>query len=231
MTSFVLLHGGMHDGSSWDLVAMDLRSRGHRVVAPDLPVDDDSAGARELARCAIDALDGADFDGDVVAVGHSLAGLVLPVLAAERPVRRMVFLAALLPVVGETFADHMAQNPDVITFTAETSDDGGPFGLSWESVRNGFYHDCPESLARKAFDRLRGQSFTIFTETCPLDRWPHVASTYILMADDRVHGREWALRRAAATPGMTVHEMSGGHSPFLARPQQLCDVLTACSDD
>ena len=57
MTLFALLHGGMHHGSSWDLVVHELTTRGHQVVAPDLPVDDDAAGAMEWARVAIDAID------------------------------------------------------------------------------------------------------------------------------------------------------------------------------
>jgi hypothetical protein len=67
--------------------------------------------------------------------------------------------------------------------------DAAPGGsLDLESVREGFYHDCPEPLARRAFSVLRHQSFAAFTEECPIDRWPDVPSTYVLMREDRAVG-------------------------------------------
>lgn len=234
MTLFALLHGGLHRGSSWDLVAAELRECAHHVVQPDIPVDEDAAGAFEWARCAIGAIDAAtrEVDVDVVVVGHSIAGLCLPVVAANRPVRRMVFLAALIPTPGRSFADHLAENPDAINFSSfATSEEGGPFGLTWESVRDGFYHDCPEHLARKAFEQLRGQSFTVFIEKCPIDRWPETPSSYIVMADDRTLNPEWARRTAADVPLAEIHTMRGSHSPFFAQPKALAELLLACRDD
>jgi hypothetical protein len=235
MTLFALLHGGLHRGSSWDLVGAELRERGHRVVQPDIPVDEETAGAREWAQCAIDAIDTLTRDEtDVVVVGHSIAGLCLPVLAANRPVRRMVFLAALIPAPGRSFADHLAEHPDAINFSSfvtTTSGEGGPFGLTWESVREGFYHDCPEQLARKAFEALRGQAFTVFIEKCPIDRWPNTPSSYIVMADDRTLRPEWARRAAAGLPLVAIHTLRGGHSPFFAQPKVLSELLIACCDD
>jgi pimeloyl-ACP methyl ester carboxylesterase len=232
VTLFALLHGGLHNGSSWDLVSRELIARGHRVVAPDLPVDDDAAGALEWARVASDAIDrapeGADSD-DVIVVGHSISGLCVPVVATLRPVRRMVFVAGLLPVPGSAFADEVAANPDAISFPAPQARGVGPFGLTWESVRDGFYHDCPEHLARKAFRELRHQSFTVFIERCPIDRWPETPSTYILMRDDRAVEVCWVRRNAVDRVGADLVELDGGHSPFLARPSELCDALVCAA--
>ncbi|WP_244168042.1 alpha/beta hydrolase [Mycobacterium paraffinicum] len=225
MTLFALLHGGLHDGSCWDRVAVELARRGHRVVAPDLPVDDDSAGALEWARVAIDAIEGAqggaespDIIEDIVVVAHSLSGLCTPVIATLHPVQRMVFVGGLLPVPGQSFADHLAANPDAIAFPEPQEQGEGPFGLSWEAVREGFYHDCPEALGRKAFEELRHQSFTVFIERCPIDRWPDTPSDYVLMRDDRAVGEIWARRNAVGRIGARVIELDGGHSPFLPDP-------------
>ena len=43
MATFALIHGGGDVGWYWHLVEAELRERGHEVVAPDLPCDDDSA--------------------------------------------------------------------------------------------------------------------------------------------------------------------------------------------
>lgn len=237
MTLFALLHGGLHDGSCWDRVAVELARRGHRVVAPDLPVDDDSAGALEWARVAIGAIEGArvgaaspDIVDDVVVVAHSLSGLCAPVIATLHPVRRMVFVGGLLPVPGQSFADHLAANPDAVSFPEPQEHGSGPFGLSWEAVREGFYHDCPEALGRKAFNELRHQSFTVFIERCPIDRWPDTPSDYVLMRDDRAVGESWARRNAVDRIGARVIELDGGHSPFFARPAELSALLLRLGD-
>ncbi|MGO1543165.1 MAG: alpha/beta fold hydrolase [Gulosibacter sp.] len=43
MTTFVLIHGAGDGAWHWHLVEAELRARGHDVVAPNLPADDDSA--------------------------------------------------------------------------------------------------------------------------------------------------------------------------------------------
>jgi pimeloyl-ACP methyl ester carboxylesterase len=44
MTTYVLLHGAADSAWYWHLLEAELRTRGHDVVAPDLPSDDDGAG-------------------------------------------------------------------------------------------------------------------------------------------------------------------------------------------
>lgn len=228
MTLFALLHGGLHDGSCWSEVNAELAQRGHRAVAPDLPVDDDAAGALEWAQVVIDAIDQVQdrsVSEDVVVVAHSISGLCAPVVAALYSVDQMVFVGGLLPVPGQSFAQHLAANPDAITFPAPQEHGVGPFGLTWESVRDGFYHDVPEAMARQAYDELRHQSFMVFTERCPIDCWPDTSSTYVLMRDDRAIGEPWARRNAVDRIGARVVELDGGHSPFFSRPAELSAVL------
>lgn len=47
----------------------------------------------------VEALGDAD---DVVLVGHSLGGASIPIAAARRPVRHLVFVCALLPEPGKS---------------------------------------------------------------------------------------------------------------------------------
>jgi hypothetical protein len=51
------------------------------------------------------------------------------------------------------------------------------------------------------------------------------------MTDDRAVSRDWAQRVALGAPRARIHTMPGGHSPFFARPKDLCDLLIACCDD
>src|SRR3954469_18012012 len=114
MTTFALVHGAWHGGWCWERVAAELAGRGEDAVgaglprgrdaiAPDLPCEDMSAGFEDYADVVVAALENAG--DDVVVVGHSLGGLTIPHVATRRPVRRLVFLCALLPAVGRSFAD------------------------------------------------------------------------------------------------------------------------------
>jgi pimeloyl-ACP methyl ester carboxylesterase len=71
MATYVLIHGAGDVGWFWHLVAAELRERGHDVVAPDLPCDDDSAGLSEYTDAVIDAIGGRT---QLVVVAQSFAG-------------------------------------------------------------------------------------------------------------------------------------------------------------
>lgn len=49
LSTFVLIHGAGDVGWYWHRVEAELRARGHDVVAPDLPADDDSLESSEGA--------------------------------------------------------------------------------------------------------------------------------------------------------------------------------------
>src|SRR5262249_25275907 len=95
MTTFGLVHGSWHRAWCWERLAPLLQQAGHDVVAMDLPCDDGSASFDTYADVVCDALKGCN--GDVVLVGHSLAGNTIPLVAARRPVRHLVYLCALIP--------------------------------------------------------------------------------------------------------------------------------------
>lgn len=89
----ILVHGSYHGAWCWDLVLPELERRGHRVVAVNLPISDPTAGADRYADVVVDAMDSAT---EPAVVGHSMGGLVIPLVAARRPVSQLVFLAGFL---------------------------------------------------------------------------------------------------------------------------------------
>jgi hypothetical protein len=225
--TLLLIHGGQHGGWCWSKVQERLAELGVDSVAPDLPFEDESAGAREWARAAVDAL--GDRTGPVVAVAHSLGGMCLPSLAAIRPLERMVFLAAMVPVPGSRYIDYLgsedARDAITIPMTAVPGpDEPVRAGVSWHLAREYFYPDCSEDDAVWAWDKLRSNPLVVFTEPSPVDAWPDVPSTYVVMAGDRCVNPVWS-RRAAQRIGADVVELPGGHSPFLFAPDLLAETL------
>src|SRR5688572_33286323 len=81
-TTFTLIHGAWHGAWCWEPLVAELEGRGHRAMAVDLPCDDPTVTTIDNATQVVEALGDAD---EVVVVGHSLGGIVAPVVAQLRP--------------------------------------------------------------------------------------------------------------------------------------------------
>jgi pimeloyl-ACP methyl ester carboxylesterase len=222
---FVLLHGAYHGAWCWERLAAELETRGHEVVAPDLPGDDPDAGADAYAQAALAAMTGPPEPA--VIVGHSLGGLTTPVLATRTPTRRMVFLCAILPIVGLSFDGQDTALMDS-GFRPSESPVANPDGsASWphKGAIESYYHDCPREVAEAAARRLRPQHWRITQEVTPLEAWPAIPSSCIVARDDRALSPDWCRRIARDRLGVEAVDIEGGHSPFLSRPETLATLL------
>jgi pimeloyl-ACP methyl ester carboxylesterase len=222
----VLVHGGAHCSWHWHLLRPLLERLGHETIAPDVPMDDPSAGAGDWARVIEDAIADAGHPDDIVLVGHSLAGLALPIVGSRVRLRRMVFLCANVPMPGRSYEKYLAEHPDAVIIPPLTLDELGRLTVSWEAARELFYGDCDETLARDAYEHLIPSAALVANrERCPLDAWPEVPSSYILCEEDRIIGPSWSRRVSMERLGHPAIELPGGHSPFLAQPERLAKAL------
>lgn len=224
MVTFGLVHGSQHGAWCWERLTPELEQRGHRVIAVDLPCDDPDAGVDEYARVVVDALEGHD---DVVLIGHSLGSLTIPVVASRRPVVRLIFLCSVPTGPGPAIDADLARMVTPAYLAAErVIDEQDRESLADRDAAAVWYADCAPEDAAWALARLRPQSRRPLVEAGPLDEWPEVPVTVILGRDDRCVNMEWAVAAATARlEGEQPIVIEGGHSPFLARPAELADVL------
>jgi pimeloyl-ACP methyl ester carboxylesterase len=227
-----LVHGSYHGAWCWDLLTPELERLGHRVITMDLPVSEPSAGAREYA----DAIEAALPAGsEPVIVGHSMSGLVIPLVADRRSVRRLIFLAAFLATPGRSANDLRATenvDPPMAPKTAEWTDLGDDvWAVGPNTATEIFFHDASPEVARWATERLRPQSYRVFSEVTPLTEWPDVICRSIVCRDDRAISPEWVRQAAHERLGTTAVEIDGGHSPMLTRPAELAQMLDALARD
>lgn len=223
MADFVLVHGGGLGAWCWEEVRRELAACGHESSAPDLSPSDFGAGAEHCARVIEASL---RPDATAVLVGHSIAGLIIPVVAAHHAVRRLVFLHALLPQPGQSVVDQLAAEPDM--FNPAMFEAAAPFWEDEGVAREFLLHDCPDELASAAFRRLRPEPGTLGAELTPLESWPPVPACYVVCRDDRTATPAWARRAARRRLGVEPLEIPGGHCPMLSRPAQLAAVLAGC---
>ena len=225
MTTFGFVHGAFHGAWCWELLAAELHTLGHETVAMDLPCDDPAAGNHRYAEVVVEALAGR---GPVTLVGHSLGGLTIPLVAAARPVERMVFLCARIPIPRQSYRAQGGEPgvyPDAPEARWPLRGDDGLMDWPAERVIPVLFPDCPAPIAAWAASRLRRQSATPYEESCPLVSWPDTPSSYILCRDDLLVRADWARRSARERLGTVAEELPGGHSPFLAQPVDLAAVL------
>jgi hypothetical protein len=95
----------------------------------------------------------------LVVVGHSMSGIALPLVPALAPVRRLIFLAALVPAPGQRMIEVQASE-DVLGDTGAVARDqlGRSYWTSIEAAIDILYHDCDAGPARKIAGRLRPQA-------------------------------------------------------------------------
>jgi pimeloyl-ACP methyl ester carboxylesterase len=223
-----LVHGSYHGAWCWDFLRPELERMGHRVITVDLPITDPSLGAADYARTIENALDPAS---EPILVGHSMAGLIIPLVAAHRPIRRLVFLAAFLASPGKSANEQRETEPidgRIAPVTAEWTDLGDNVWMVGPNTATElFFHDARPAVARWATQRLRPQSYGVLSEKTPLAVWPDVECRSIVCRDDRAINPEWVRSAARDRLGVDAIEIGGAHSPFLTRPTELAHMLDA----
>ena len=224
MTTFALLHGSGDGGWAWHLVQRALHEHGHDAVAPDLPTDRDDATWDDCVGVVVAAVAGAP---DVVVVGHSSGGFLVPLAAERLGASLQVHVAGLVPRPGERGND-WSRSVGWAQTVAETSRrDGGLTGSSDPAVA--FYHDVPEPLAREAMARERAISERLGETPWPVSALPDIAARYVVTTQDRflppaVQRRVAAERLGIAEPD----ELDAGHCATLSRPGELARLLASC---
>ena len=210
MATFVLIHGAWHGGWCWERLTPVLEERGHAVHTADMPIGDGSATLDDYAAAVLGAM-------------------VVPLVAARRPVDHMVMLCGVVPLFGGVPWDEgpPMQVPGITSDLRKL--DGGT--TEWPNVERAtaaFYADCDPADAAWAFARLRGQnSASLWADPYPLDAWPPGRLISIAGVDDQVVTIEFSRHVALTRLGVEAIEIPGHHSPFLARPAELAGTLAA----
>ncbi len=235
MTTFALIHGSWGSGWHWAGVPDALRRMGHAAVAPDLPCEDTEATFDDYAEVVLDALSEVPGD-DVVVVGYSLGGHTAPLVAARRPVRELVYLAAMLPEPGVSMNDQFRRG-DELLLTDYLAGVVGPDerGLSrwvdFDVYHRTSSHDCAEAVARERYERCRMQSIRPYAEACSLSEMPDVPTRYVFCEEEGLLNNEYWRRAVPAILDVEPVGLAGSHSPMASRPEELARLLVAGGED
>jgi pimeloyl-ACP methyl ester carboxylesterase len=218
MATFCLIHGAWHEPSCWDELTPLLMERGHRVVIPDLPLQDREAGFEERIRPALDAVEG--IDDRLVIVGHSQGTAYSSLVAAARPDALLVHLC---PRLGGFEPPPGAPDPfqEGIPWPDARSD--GATAWDVDTAIDFMYSRVPQPRANMLAGRLRPMAMP--KDDFPLDGPPGNETVLIYAADDAFFAPAFERFMARELLGVEPIEIPGGHFPMAEDPGAVAEIL------
>jgi pimeloyl-ACP methyl ester carboxylesterase len=227
----VLTHGGMHGSWCWKYVLDELAALGVAAIAPDLP----GHGERTNEPATLDGYRKALLDvlePDDVLVGHSLGGsfICLAADAAPDKVRRLIYIAALLPEEGRSLAEVMPFVGDVNEFELTAHSYRLKDAAAAHAV---FYNDCTPEQVNWAYSQIRPQALEPLVTPIRLARfWDlDIRRDYILCLDDRTGLLTVVEDQLSRLGPTTIHPVWASHSPLISRPKELARQLMTIAAD
>lgn len=241
MTQFVFVHGGGQGSWVWDetIAAVKQQSGGAATcIALDVPGcgakrERDTAGVEfdDIARELIADIEAAGLK-DVILVGHSQAGCVLPRMAEFRPdlFRRLVYVTCSSPLAGQTVQEMIGdgvhgQHPDKVGWPLDPAT-----------------HSMEERYRAMFCNDMSGDEEVTFMGKVGADMWPassyaergwrydhltSVRTSYVLCERDNILPAPWQERFAERYHAGRIARIDAGHQVMNTRPQALAEVLLA----
>ncbi|ATI80759.1 alpha/beta fold hydrolase [Sphingobium yanoikuyae] len=237
MARFILVHGAWHGGWCWEEMVPRLKALGHEVSAPDLPGMGADAAWGHVATLEEWAMYIAGMasarDEPAILVGHSRGGIVVSRAAEIAPgaVRRLVYLAAMMPISGESMAD-IFERPESghgpgIAAAVSVCEGGATMILHGrEAALAAFYGTTPPDQAEAAFARLTPEPTAMRAARVILSdaRYGSVPRTYIYCKQDQSVRPELQRYMVSRQPCDT-DALDTDHSPFYSAPEELTAML------
>ena len=244
---FVLVHGTWHGGWAWEKVIHCLSTKGHRAYAPTLAGH--GPGATRLGVTHQDCVASVSNYirehslSDITLVGHSFGGTVVQKVAEQNAdcVSRAVFLNALILKDQQCVFDVL---PQAFLDALEGKGNGHPGSSTsdqaieilapapWETWRDNFIQDAPQSLARSTWERLSAVPNQVNLDRLDLKQFYSIpiSKSFIFCRQDR------AMPPDYFHPGMSSRlgphklvQMDGSHEVMFTRPAELADKILEAS--
>jgi pimeloyl-ACP methyl ester carboxylesterase len=232
-SGFVLVHGGAHDARCWErlvphlhgpALAVDLPGRGaHPADVANLTIGD----FVESLTADLDAFGEAER---VVLVGHSMAGVTIPTVAARRAdrVAHLVFVSCFLPREGGAIVGEL---PGWIRLLSKWSNrtGGAPDrALSPRAARYMFCNDMDEEQTAFVLSHLVPEAPGILGEAVSRKDLPPadvVPRTYVKLLRDHALRPKLQDRLIANLGRCHVRTLDAGHDAMISQPAALAAIL------
>lgn len=230
-----LIHGGEHAGDCWTPTVGELRRQAPElpIVVVDLPGRRGKAGdlaTLTISDCVASAVADIEESGlhELIVVGHSMAGLIVPGVVAKLGagrVREMILVSAFIPPQGATLGDTLGGK--LAPFARMCARRGGQFKLPDIVNRFVLCNGMTREERKFTMSRLCPESMNLISE--PVDRSDmprEVPRTWILTLRDRALSVRQQHRCIAALGGVdTLIAVDSCHDVMIRDHQWLAATL------
>lgn len=230
--TYVLVHGAWQAPYVWDAVSNDLIKNGNKVIVVELPGHGkDQTPTYQLnldvyRDKVIEAM--SKVEGKVILAGHSLGGMVVTHVAEKVPskISTLVYIGAFIPASGQALTDisdpESQLGPELVP-----SADNLTLDVKREKLTDLFIKDGSQAAKDLVIANYRPEPAIPFTTKVMLtnENFGAVNKVYIKTLQDIVISPGLQDRMIAAAGIKTIYEINTSHSPFLAKPQELSELL------
>jgi pimeloyl-ACP methyl ester carboxylesterase len=209
-------------------MASVLRSRGHQVWTPTLTgfgerhhLDHGQITFDTLVTDVAAVLEFEDLH-DVILVGHSMGGVVVPRVAevSRERVAKVVWMAAVVLTDGETLLDAVPQTPAVAR--AVTIREDGTAVTDHALLVEALLPEATPADRAWVLERHRPYPPAALVEPGQLSRFLalELPTAYVVASEDLLVPPALARTFASRLPGATLAEVRAGHDLMLTRPTE-----------
>jgi pimeloyl-ACP methyl ester carboxylesterase len=239
MAHLVFLHGGLHGSWCWKYVLEELQ--GTNSIGKILTLDMPGCGTKRSRPTSDETLTSIASElnqdikdaglKDVILIGHSIAGVLLPMMAAEDPslFSKLIYLATNLPLEGESINQTMGT-----TVHGEDQNRVGfplnPLTTSQEDLAMAMFGPdlSPEQLGWLMSEVAQDKTPPVLGDE-PVSRKGYdgkIPATYVLTLRDPILPPGWQRRFAERALCEKVVEIDTPHEPFVSHPRLLAETLS-----
>lgn len=239
MRDIVFLHGGGQGSWIWDetIAAIALQSGGTACCrALDAPGCGNKRG-RDTSVIGWDSLHDelvsdltASGARDVMLVGHSQAGVHMPVMAARVPdaIGKLVFVSCIVPDPGLTVVQMTGERMRAEIETSGNSAFNDSDMPMRDRFRMMFCNDMTASQADAFLDKLGADNWPACCYTQTHWSYEHLDAfsvSYVLCLSDAILPLAWQERFAGRVGARSTPRIDAGHQAMNTRPHALAEVL------
>lgn len=225
-TTTVLLHGAGTGPWIWDRVRAALKAPSLALAVPGRRVGASPAGCAAALAAELEGRD------DVVLVVHSLAGVLVPGLAARlgTRLRHVVYVGAIVPPDGGAFVDALPWfDRTVLRLLFALKPRGLKPGAAM--LRHELCNDLDATATAELLDRYEAEFPGLYLAPTGAAAVPPCAATYVRLARDQSLPPARQDRMRARLPGAALAELDAGHMPMLSQPERLARLIEQCAVD
>jgi pimeloyl-ACP methyl ester carboxylesterase len=222
--NILLVHGAWADGSCWNKVILQLKAKGHKVTAAQIPLtslDDDIAVVRRLLSAQKEP---------TVLVGHSYGGAVITGAGTASPnVKALVYITAFGLDKGESLDSLSKSGPPSPGSSAIELDEHKYLWINREKFHKSFAADVTDDEAYLMAAVQKPLALAGFAGAEGEPAWKTIPSWFLLCTDDQMippPAQEFMAGRMKATK----RSVASSHAPFMSKPEAVTDIIALAAD-